>query len=249
MSEPSSPESLSQPSFSDTPRPRSSRSKQQPTFQPIPPPQLAERVKYWNEYDDGSEYGSPDEDYAIYVNPDDSTSFPGLDYVQGICKVPLEKARKWFKLDKSPGRQSLLGANHSSVGYSSTAVASSECYLSHGYHALSAPAPSLSKQEVNRYRENVLFWGTIGCFIVSFILLAVVGILMSTGRHKLRVEVDAGVTVGSVASLFSAGTALGMTLYRRDTLALSSQLVVWSAFISSCFLNGMLLVLVVGNAP
>ncbi|KAM6506916.1 hypothetical protein FALCPG4_018734 [Fusarium falciforme] len=65
------------------------------------------------------------------------------------------------------------------------AYASSECYLSYGYYVLSAPAPSLSKQDVNRYRENVLFWGTIGCFIASFILLAVASILMFTGRHKL----------------------------------------------------------------
>jgi hypothetical protein len=65
---------------------------------------LAEQGKYWNEYDDGSEYGSPDEDYAIYVNADDNTSFPGLGYVQGICRASLEKARKWLKLDKSPER-------------------------------------------------------------------------------------------------------------------------------------------------
>ena len=257
MSEPSSPESLARPSSSDIPRPRSSRSRHQPTFQPLPPPQLAGQVKYWNEYDDVSEYQSSDEDYAIYVSPDDSTSFPGLGYVQGIFRVPLEKARKWFKLDKSPEQQPLLRANHLSVGYSSIAVASesneeayasSECYPSHSYHILYA-LPSLDQQKVNRYRENVLFWGTISCFITSFILLAVASILMSTGRHKLRAEVDAGVTVGAVASLFSAGIALGMSIYRRGPLALFYQLVVWSAFIASCFLNGMLLVLVVGNAP
>jgi hypothetical protein len=128
------------------------------------------------------------------------------------------------------------------------AYASSERYLSHGYHTLYA-LRSLSQQRVSRYRENVLFWGTIGCFIASFILLAVAGILISTGRHKFRVEADAGVTVGAVASLFSAGTALGMTLYRQDSLALSYRLLVWGVFIVSCFLDGMLLVLVVGNAP
>ncbi|CAM1500923.1 Fc.00g100850.m01.CDS01 [Cosmosporella sp. VM-42] len=256
ISEPSSPESISQP-FPDPTRPRSSRSRQQSDFEPLPPPQMAEQIKYWNEYDNGSECGSPDDEYAIYVNPDDYTSFPGLDYVQGIFRVPMEKARRWFNLGNSPEQRPLLGANNSFVGYSSTATttesdeegyASSGCYPQAGYAAHYA-LPSVAQQKVLRYRENVLFWGTIGCFIASFILLGVAGILISTGRHKLRVEVDAGVTFGVVASLFSACSALGMTLYRRDPLPPSYKLMVWSTFVASCLLNGMLLVLVVGNSP
>lgn len=101
----------------------------------------------------------------------------------------------------------------------------------------------------NSYHENVFFWGTIGCFIASFVLLAITGLLIFTGKHKLRAEVDAGVTVGVVASLFSSGSALGMALYRRDLLSLSYRLMVWCTFIASWLLNGKLLVLVVGNAP
>jgi ABC-type transport system involved in multi-copper enzyme maturation permease subunit len=99
------------------------------------------------------------------------------------------------------------------------------------------------------YREKTLFWGTVGSFAISFLLLLVAGTLISTGRHKLRAEVDAGVTVGVVASLFTACSALGMTLYRNDQLSLPHLLAVWATFIASCTLNGMLLVLVVGNTP
>jgi hypothetical protein len=214
-------------------------------------------VKYWNEYDDGSECGSDDR-YAIYIYPEDSASFPGLDYVHGFFKVPFEKARTWLKLDKPGERQPLLGASDLPRQYSSTTnnsdsdeeggYASSDGYPSAGYAAHYA-LPSVSQQLASRYRENGFFWGTIGCFAASFILITIDGVLISTGKHKLRAEVDAGVTIGVVASLFSACSALGMMMYRNDPLSLSYRLMVWASFIASCLLNGMLLILVVGNTP
>jgi hypothetical protein len=217
-------------------------------------------LKYWNEYDDGSESGSPDNDYAIYINPDEGPMFPGLGYISAVVGMPFEKAKQWFRTSdkKTSERRPLLQANGTvSQGYNSANVntdsdeegyASSEEIPSHGYVGLYA-FPSIAEQKVVRYRERVLFIGTIGCFVASFILLAIASLLISTGRHKLRVEVDAGVTVGVMMSLFCACTALGMTLYRTDNLSIVHQLTVWSAFVASCILNGMLLVLVVGNSP
>ncbi|GKT90677.1 SPX domain-containing protein [Colletotrichum tofieldiae] len=126
--------------------------------------------------------------------------------------------------------------------------ASSDGMPTTGYATHFATFPSVNEQQVRRYRERVLFWGTVGCFGVSFLLLLVAGILISTGRHKLRAEVDAGVTVGVVASLFSACLALGMSLYRRDDLGVWQRVAVYSSFFAACVLNGMLLILVVGNA-
>ncbi|RMJ11783.1 hypothetical protein CDV36_008574 [Fusarium kuroshium] len=267
LSEPSSPESLAQSyrrnslaaSYNSNTHPSERpSSRPRPEFDVLPPPQIPERVKYWNEYDDGSECAGDDDGYAIYINPDDSVSFPGFDYLQTIFKAPLEKAKGWFKPNRHGERQSLLGANHSPNQYSSTAFnsesdeeggyASSDGFPTTGY-ATHYALPSLSQQEASRYREKTLFWGTVCSFAVSYLLLLIAGTLISTGRHRLRAEVDAGVTVGVVASLFSACSALGMTLYRRDPLSLAYQLLVWVAFISACLLNGMLLILVVGNAP
>lgn len=268
LSEPSSPESLAQSyrrnslvaSYNSNSHPSERPfSRSRPEFDVLPPPQIPERVKYWNEYDDGSECAGDDDDgYAIYINPDDSASFPGFDYLQRIFKAPLEKAKGWFKPSRQGERQSLLGANHSPNQYFSTAFnsesdeeggyASSDGFPANGY-ATHYALPSLGQQEASRYREKTLFWGTVCSFAVSYLLLLIAGTLISTGRHRLRAEVDAGVTVGVVASLFSACSALGMTLYRRDPLSLPYQLLVWVAFISACLLNGMLLILVVGNAP
>ncbi|KAI1344857.1 hypothetical protein F5Y15DRAFT_7655 [Xylariaceae sp. FL0016] len=85
-------------------------------------------------------------------------------------------------------------------------------------------------------------------FAASFTLLIVSGVLISTGRRKLRLEVDAGVTVGSVASLFCACMGLGAMLYRQYPTGYCYVLAVWAAFLAVCALNGMLLVLVVGNS-
>jgi len=265
LSEPSSPESLAQSyrrqslSGSINSAKRHSANRSQPTFEFLPPAQMEEPIKYWNEYDNGSECADDDGGYAIYIDPDESTNFPGFDYLQGIFTAPLNKAKGWFKHSKSGERQGLLDANHSPYQYSSTTFNSSESDEEAGYassdgfpttgYATHYALPSLSQQQAHLYREKTLFWGTVSSFAVSFLLLLVAGTLISTGRHKLRAEVDAGVTVGVVASLFTSCSALGMTLYRHDQLSLPHLMAVWTTFIASCILNGMLLILVVGNSP
>ncbi|KAI5462536.1 SPX domain-containing protein [Mariannaea sp. PMI_226] len=272
LSEPSSPESVPQslPRTSDlhtyattmrgNREPHRQQLQPQTQFEPLPPSEMEAPIKYWNEYDDGSE-GEGNEEYAIYINPEEDSSFPGLEYVQGFFTVPFQKAKTWLKLDNNnnhPERQSLLSANHLPQHYSTTnnsesdeeevGYASSDGFPTMGY-ATHYALPSVNHQLATRYRENVFFWGTIGCFSASFILLIIAGVLISTGKHRLRAEVDAGVTVGVVASLFSACSALGMTMYRRDPLPLTYRLMVWASFIASCLLNGMLLILVAGNVP
>ena len=222
-------------------------------------PSYSSQVKYWNEYDDGSEAGGPEDDYAIYVDPEESSTFPGLGYVEAVLSLPFEKAKQWFrsrrKLDRE--REPLLpAAQPPTQSYLSTTVvdsdsddyASSSDFPAHGYTALYA-FPSIADQKVLRYRENVLFWATIGCYAASFALLAISSVLISAGRHKLRVEVDAAVTVGVAFSLLCACAALGMSLYRRDPLSIFYRVLVWATFVAACLLNGMLLVLVVDNAP
>ncbi|KAK3305351.1 SPX domain-containing protein [Chaetomium strumarium] len=118
-----------------------------------------------------------------------------------------------------------------------------------GYSAYRAAyvLPSIPDQRVARYRERVLLWGTLGCFAASFLLMAIATLLITTGRHKMRLEVDAGATLGIVASLGAACAGLCMTGSRRDKVSLLYRLAVWVAFAGSCVLNGVLLVMVMGN--
>ncbi|KAK0708376.1 hypothetical protein B0H67DRAFT_648448 [Lasiosphaeris hirsuta] len=118
-----------------------------------------------------------------------------------------------------------------------------------GYKAHYAALPSVQAQSLALYRERVLFWGTWWCFLASYLLMGIAALLIMTGRHKLRLEVDAGVTLGIMTSLGAACAALGMSFSRQDVLGCGAKLAVWTAFMTVCVLNGILLVLVVGNAP
>ncbi|KJZ78213.1 hypothetical protein HIM_02251 [Hirsutella minnesotensis 3608] len=225
-------------------------------FDPLPPAEMEPQVKYWNEYDDGSDCGGPDDEYAIYINPDEEAEFPGLAYVRAFTTVPYEKAKQWFDKRKVGDEcQPLLNAEHLNQGYASTTIESEEEGYSssdgipHEGYSSHYALPSTNEQKMRLYREKVLLRGTIGCFLASYLLLAIGGILVWTGKRQLRVEVDVGATLGVMASLLCACIGLGMTLYRTDALRIIFRLGVWVAFIGSCLLNGMLLVLILGNGP
>ncbi|KAJ6436548.1 hypothetical protein O9K51_10914 [Purpureocillium lavendulum] len=202
LSDPGSPSSDEQP-LPEPPSPGTARV----SFDPFPPTQMGPQVKYWNEYDDGSDAGGPEDDYAIYINPSEDTSFPGMAYVQAIVSMPSVKAKQWFRPRHRGEWRPLLSSANTSQSYSSTAVdseeegyASSDGLPYQGYMTHYA-LPSVSEQRAMRYRERALLWGTVGSFIASFVLLGIAGILTSTGKRKLRVEVDAGVTVGIMRRL------------------------------------------------
>ncbi|KAI0012571.1 hypothetical protein F4779DRAFT_41059 [Xylariaceae sp. FL0662B] len=101
--------------------------------------------------------------------------------------------------------------------------------------------------KVARYRDRILTRSIVFAFAFAFVLLVVPGVLISTGRHRQRLEVDAGVTFGCVVSLFCGCMGLGALLYRRFPVSPLYSLAVWAAFAAVVVLNAMLLVLVVGS--
>lgn len=116
-----------------------------------------------------------------------------------------------------------------------------------GYETHYASLPSIQDQRMHVYKDRVLFLATSGLFSMAFLLLGISTVLIFTGRRKLRVEVDAGATLGSVISIGCGCTALALTLTRWDNLSIANRAVVMVTFITVFVLNGMLLVLVLGN--
>ncbi|TVY88260.1 Uncharacterized protein LAWI1_G006324, partial [Lachnellula willkommii] len=231
-----------------TPRTISRSSSTQ--IQTQPPPQT-----YWNEYDDGSEAGD-EEPYTIYVNSD--SAFPGSRMVGLLvshARVPMEKVKAWLSPAQSPAeRRPLLGSggyfpqqhNPLDTDLEDDAYASSSDFPS-GYVAHYATFPSVSDQKYIRYREKVLFRTCLGGFGAAFVLLLVAGLLVATGRRRLRVEVDCGVVTGVVASVFFALMGFACMLARTETLGWLHRACVVVTLATICMLNGMLLVLVAGN--
>jgi len=109
--------------------------------------------------------------------------------------------------------------------------------------------PSIEEQRVMAtYRDHVLLWGTLVGYMVSFALMAIATVLVVTGRHRMRLEVDAGVTLGIMASLGAACASLCMAC-SRNAVSWATKISVGVAFVVACVGNGVLLVWVVGNAP
>ncbi|KAI1389650.1 uncharacterized protein F4822DRAFT_427991 [Hypoxylon trugodes] len=228
-------------------------------------------MTYWNEYEHGSEAGgNDDEGYALYIDPNASADFPGFVYIKHMFTAPVDTVRHWLKA-RTPNpypseTQSLLSgsqpADYFSARPSPTAQttdneATEDEYASSlnssvgrrnkaRYAALPATEEDQGYQ-IALYRDKMLTRTVIVSFVVAFVLLVISGVLIATGRHKLRLEVDAGVTVGSVASLFCVCMGLGAMLYRQYPAGYLYSLAVWAAFVAVCALNGMLLVLVVGT--
>ena len=291
-------------------------------------------VGYWNEYDCGSEAGDldghADNDYAIYIDPDQDVSFPGIKALGVFISKPLHKLTGWMAFPNrkptpgGPEHEPLLPSHHSptatppygparsppDLGYFSTppggtahsygagtdteldgedssrftshrhsrrnsgdfrnfsagyTSSSSDdyphrprsCFLpSQGYavhhaaesHSAGYTLPSIAHQRVARSRERVLAYATAGCFAAAVVLMGIAGVLIATGRQRMRLEVDAAALVGIVSSLGAACGGLCMAGARHDSLGWGMRLAVWGVFCGVCVVNGVLLVLVMGNA-
>lgn len=231
-----------------TPRTPSRRLSEQIAAQQAP-------QTYWNEYDDGSE-AEEMEPYEIYVTAD--SSYPGSNLVQFVVsqvRQPVEMVKEWWGPSKSPQERRPLIRNGSyyaeqrgvlDTSADEDAYASSSDFPS-GYVAHYATFPSVNDQKSIRYREKMLFRTCIANYSAAFILLLISGVLVTTGRHRLRVEVDAGAITGVVASLFFGVMGFACMLGRSDTIGWLHWTCVVATLITICILNGMLLVLIAGN--
>jgi hypothetical protein len=223
---------------------------------------------YWNEYDNGSEVDE-NELYTLYIDPDADFMFPGsrtalyiYDRLSTGAKVPIQIIRRWMSpTSTTREHRPLLSSGHIQSGYFtpnqfSTTSPNTETDIDDdassaefpaGYAAHYATFPSIADQKFKAHRESLLFQGTIWSFVASCLLLLIATILVTTGRHRLRVEVDAGVTVGVVASLFFATLGLSVMLCRWNRCGLIQRTLVGLTFLGVCIGSGMLLVLVMGN--
>ncbi|KAI0446982.1 hypothetical protein F4803DRAFT_426449 [Xylaria telfairii] len=119
--------------------------------------------------------------------------------------------------------------------------------FSHSY-SYSSSSSAIADSKLAFYQDRMLTRGIVLAFIAAFVLLGVSGVLVTTGKRRLRLEVDAGATLGSVASLFCACMGLGAMLYRQYPAGYLYCLAVWASFVAVCALNGILLVLVASNS-
>ncbi|KAG0646019.1 hypothetical protein D0Z07_7749 [Hyphodiscus hymeniophilus] len=243
-------------SEASTPRTRSRRTSVQPVE---PPPQQG----YWNEYDDGSE--AEHEVYTIYVDPDSDESYPGskaVSFLVSKAKLRMEKVKGWLSPASRPYEREPLMGNGNGNGNSNgnrgyppdtpdtdiddDAYASSSDFPT-GYATHFAALPSIHDQRFSQERRKFLIQGIIGAFVASLLLMAIAGILVATGRHKLRIEVDAGVFTGVAASLFFATMAFAGMLYEHEKIGAFYRWGVILTFAIICVLNSFIMAMVMSD--
>ncbi|KAM0165419.1 hypothetical protein ACHAQE_000156 [Botrytis cinerea] len=230
------------------------------TLQRSPP-----RQTYWNEYDNGSDVDQ-DEPFYIYTDPNAEMTFPGAEVVASAIrrtKQGMGKVRGWFTppgSTKNREREALLG--NSDRGYfhrspSGTANGSitdveDEAYASsadfpNGYVAHYATFPSVADQRLSRFQEQTLLFTMIACFFFSILSEAASTLLLATGRHKLRTEVDLGALTGALLGFALAAGGLICMACRNEKLGWVHRGVV--LIITALLLIGsiVLLIMVIGN--
>jgi hypothetical protein len=173
----------------------------------------------------------------------------------------MVKIKYWLSPLTSPNEQRPLlrigngngDGDESPEGYFVDTDADDEAYASStefptGYAAHYASLPSLRDQRFSRARQQLLVRGTVASFVAATVLFLIASLLVATGKQKLRVEVDAGAIIGVVSSLFFATLGLGTMIYSSGGLGWMYKSCVSVMFIAMCLLNGILLVMVVGNS-
>ena len=100
------------------------------------------------------------------------------------------------------------------------------------------------RQQVHLSHETALFRTYVGCYGIAIALLIVSAILNATGRHRARVEVDAGIIVGVIGALGSAIIGISLMMTREEKLSWLHWILGVSACLMICAGSGWLLAVV-----
>lgn len=207
-------------------------------------------LPYWNEYDDASEAGN--EPYIIYIDSE-SDYFPGaktLALALSRAIRPIVKFKEWLIPSHSKTERQNLLENESDIYGEQQSVVDTEVgddgNVQPNYSAGSfinyATFPNTGRSKIRTQRENLAFYTIIGCFAASFILFVVAELLASTGKKKLRTEVDTGVILGVFSSLLFATMGFCLSHCHYENVSWTHKLAITAIFALCCILNGFLLI-------
>lgn len=186
--------------------------------------------RYYSEYDDPNSELYQEEVYTIYVDPD--RGFPGSDV--------FKKVAGWFN---RPGKVSTSGEDSNSeydplltskkrMSTSAEIASSDESDSDPTITAHSVPRYKGLQGHVRpaqRYRQRLSrrqrafertltqFYG--GLFALSYIFLAMSGIILLSGRKKHLLEVDVGAVVGVVAAFVCTILSVVLVFMRKSKLS------------------------------
>ncbi|KAL8720240.1 MAG: hypothetical protein Q9225_002872 [Loekoesia sp. 1 TL-2023] len=255
---------ISEPSLQPALKKKRRLRKDRPLRQQIATSQQTSYQKYWNEYDNGDET-SDNEPFAIYIDPNKSTSFPGIPAIHKAmssmasqAKASSKKVKSWLRSSDQPLERS-KAPNEGDNPYFHDAVTPEDdsdlddsptdplLYDSNTQRQYSTFDGHYRVDHAFRARESLLARCCVAFYVASFVLLIVAALLASAGRRKAIFKVDVGVITGVVFSLVFAIAGTGCMFKRRENVGIAQRVVVFVALAVVCVGSGVLLAGVVGG--
>lgn len=206
-------------------------------------------VRYWNEYDNGDQLYNQEYGSAVYIMAEEDTCFSALFDFHAIA---ITSFRKWLQHRKSAEEQSFLGVENARESYTFTGIVSEvtssgqDDYPSERCVRDCNP-PCINEPFVEQNWINSSIWRSIGCLTISFVLLGITGSLIWRGNQNFRRGLDIILLLSTLASLLFSCAGLGMTLQHIHPMTVACHVMTWSAFATSCLLNGAMLVLLLSS--
>ncbi|KAL8841902.1 MAG: hypothetical protein Q9170_000775 [Blastenia crenularia] len=239
--------------------------REKPLGQQSPADMPVSNQRYWNEYDNGDE-NSENEPFAIYIDPDKSTSFPGFRTSRKAVaslisqlKASTTEVKSWLQSAYSSPRNIQAPTKNGSIhfrGVTTPEDGSDEDDvptdpLLHRIHGKHRQYSTFGDGQMVHYavgaRESLLARCCLASFVSSFVLLLVAAMLVSAGRRKAIFKVDVGVITGGVFSLVFAIVGTGCMFKRQGNVGIIHRVLVFTALAAVCVASGVLLAGVVGG--
>ena len=164
------------------------------------------------------------ETYTVYIDPD-ASSFPGAAVISRFANVLKSssqwlKSQRWREKSTSDERKSLLGDErpNSRSSTDSSDMESGRPGAGLPPHRRRRGPSKVPRRALPRdsVRDTWVTRSSIASFVLSFVLLFLAIVLVTTGRRNAVAETDVGALVGVAFSLaLGSGGLAGMTLRRR----------------------------------
>ena len=226
-----------------------------------------EETRYWNEYDFPEE--DDENGYYIYIDPDREDKWLGQETAQklftifrsmfskpGPEDVPDEERaliRPLTEVEEDEGAESpSTDSDNESPAGTSRGFFSKHKPRANGYGTVSSHRsvsnntrltdlllPPVDTGYATPSTSSRLLITTLS-LVASAVLSVLIFTLAATGRKKQKGEVDAGILLGVIASLFFALVGLTSVLTSRERIGVVNWAVIGTVFCAVCLADGVL---------
>jgi SPX domain protein involved in polyphosphate accumulation len=227
-----------------------------------------EETRYWNEYDNPDSENDANA-YYIYIDPNQEDKWPGQDMFQifarklrsifskgGHVDEVNDEERAFIRPlteveDEDEGASSPTDSEPDSpakISSSIFAVKQKRASKHGGYGTMSSRMGNArltdlllppAATDVSPSKSSRLLISTLS-LVAASVLSVLIFTLAATGRKKQKGEVDAGILLGVIASLFFAMVGLVSVLSSRENIGLANWVVIGAVFCTICLADGVL---------